>query len=176
MHAYMHKCDHIYIYIYTYIYSYVHAHMRLYNKVAAAVYNHAVKPVVTTSACYTQRGFVAGRQHVQNVVDLDTEARLGGLAAALYHLAVLIFLDFAAAFPSVLHEWLVRISEANGTPIGFRMVIRAMYFLNSAWVMSDASVEFAFWILSGVLQGCPLSGTFVRLRARPISQTNRWNH
>ena len=55
-----------------------------------------------------QRGFVAGRQGLQNVVDIDTRARIADILAGTpsYLFPLLLLFDFAAAFPSVAHRWL----------------------------------------------------------------------
>ena len=91
------------------------------NKIIAGVINQSINPVIKNSACKIQRGFVQGRQSVQNVVDLDFHSRMhsldfydstytnafGKLATALdphdldhiSNLPVLMLFDFAAAFP-----------------------------------------------------------------------------
>jgi hypothetical protein len=46
------------------------------NKILAGVQNFALAPVVAEGACSTQRGFIKGRNFMQNLVDLDTEGRI----------------------------------------------------------------------------------------------------
>ena len=46
------------------------------NKTVAAVVNRTITPAIATNANKSQNGFVAGRQGVDNVVTLDTQARI----------------------------------------------------------------------------------------------------
>lgn len=87
--------------------------------------NWAISPVVQASANKIQRGFVSGRQLVQNVVDLDYAGRAGALRygasrqgyafdsdlslskdGCIGRLPLLALFDFASAFPSVAHAWM----------------------------------------------------------------------
>ena len=45
------------------------------NKIVAGLINRALSPVVQKHGSKVQRGFIAGRQLIQNAVDLDFEAR-----------------------------------------------------------------------------------------------------
>jgi hypothetical protein len=48
------------------------------NKTIGGVVNMVVKPVLSKSAIWSQRGFVPQRQLIRNVLDLDTAARIVG--------------------------------------------------------------------------------------------------
>ena len=52
------------------------------NKIIAATLNQSAKSVLKQGACWIQRGFVPARQLVDNVVDVDSAARLYSLLAA----------------------------------------------------------------------------------------------
>ena len=71
---------------------------------------------------------------------------------------LLVFFDFATAFPSVLHHWIFLVLQARGFDLGFWHLVRAIYFLKSSWYKIDGVRHFPYWVRSGVLQGCPLSG------------------
>ena len=97
------------------------------NKIIAGILNWCVHPIVPKTACSLQRGFVAGRQLVQNPVDLDFAARLDALrfsadpshnlgfmsklsikkVGLVGSIPIMLLFDFAAAFPSVRHRWLM---------------------------------------------------------------------
>ena len=49
------------------------------NKIIAGVINQSITPVIRNSACKIQRGFIQGRQSLQNVVDLDFYSRMNTL-------------------------------------------------------------------------------------------------
>ena len=136
--------------------------------------NHACKRTLSLSTCALQRGFVPGRQLIENIVDLDTEGRIYGMKAASSFAGgsgccpILAFWDFAAAFPSVAHAWLFLVLEARGVPDGFLAVIVAMYDMVCAFAVADGCTTFLFWILTGVLQGCPLSGMLFAIIMDPF--------
>lgn len=71
---------------------------------------------------------------------------------------VLAFFDFAAAFSSVLHSWIMIIIEESRTPDGLRQIIKAMYRFVECGTVVDGVLRFLYFILSGVMQECPLSG------------------
>ena len=68
------------------------------NKVICSVLNFLLRGEVARKACTLQRGFVSGRRLLQNVVDLDAEARRIGFPSAVASIPVLVFWDLAAAF------------------------------------------------------------------------------
>ena len=69
-------------------------------------------------------------------------------------------MDIKAAFPSVAHQFLFLTLRFLKAPLWFVRFLKALYTNNSA-VNFDG--QFRFWILSGVLQGCPLSGSLFAL-------------
>jgi hypothetical protein len=50
------------------------------NKIIGAVWNISAKNALSSSACRIQRGFTPGRQMIENVMNLDTHARIFGSA------------------------------------------------------------------------------------------------
>ena len=76
-------------------------------------------------ASVLQRGFISGRQLLQNVVDLDVHSRINALQLqqsqnhsfyqefneAVQHLIkcipVTVLFDYASAFPSISHKWIL---------------------------------------------------------------------
>jgi hypothetical protein len=89
-------------------------------------------------------------------------------------MAVLVLFDQATAFPSVFHDFIFAVLSALGFPLGFLNLCKALYHMVSAYTTVGNSVQFLFWIFSGALQGCSLSGmiyvsvfdVFVRAFAR----------
>ena len=71
------------------------------NKIIAAVANHKFKQPLAESACSLQRGFVQGRNFVNNIVELDVDPRVNGMNPELF-LPCTAFFDCGAAFPSVV--------------------------------------------------------------------------
>ena len=147
------------------------------NKHAASTLNFCISPCVSEGAIETQRGFIHGRQLVQNPVDLDFHMRAMALGfrrdhsvhspglievptpgvAATIPLGVLY--DSASDFPSVGHAWLFLVLEAIKIWPAFLCAIRCLYADNHAYADDGGLIIYLFAILSGILQGCPLSGT-----------------
>ena len=90
-------------------------------------------------------------------------------------LPLLCFWDFAAAFPSVSHFFLMLVLCLSEAPIGFINIIENMYAHNAAFIVCEGVEELAFWILCGVLQGCPLSGMLFALVMDPFLRCMKAN-
>ena len=71
---------------------------------------------------------------------------------------ILALWDFASAFPSVSHEWLMLVLDLIGAPCGLRNLVRALYRACRAFAVMNGDIRFLYFVQSGVLQGCPLSG------------------
>ena len=72
----------------------------------------------------TTRSKPPRRQLLQNVIDLDTYAHIYSLSAAAALLPILVFFDFAAAFPSVSNEWLHKMLIALHFPEACEMRLK----------------------------------------------------
>ena len=68
---------------------------------------------------------------------------------------LLAFWDFAAAFPSVLHAWILIIIEVCSVPDGLRQIIRTMYKFVECYVVVEGRFFFAYYVWNGVFLGCP---------------------
>ena len=104
-----------------------------------------------------QGGFTPTRQFTQNILVLDVAARVQSLRClrrrnqtdlgcllpdhSVASIACLILFDFAAAFPSVFHDWIFIILEAIKAPIGFVNVVRSMYQNNSAFLKTSEGLH-----------------------------------
>ena len=120
--------------------------------------NYTHKHVLTRGACRIQKGFIAYRQMLANVVELDARAHCFALCSPAYLLPLIVLFDFSAAFPSVSHTWLFMCLEAMKFPTGFINVVRSLYSDNIATHSVQGRTHVLFRIVSGILQGCPLSG------------------
>ena len=72
--------------------------------------------------------------------------------------------DIESAFPSLSHDWIWLRLVALGFPQVFIDLVRALYFFNSAHIFGS----FAFFVTSGALQGCPLSGFIFATATVPV--------
>ena len=100
------------------------------------------------------------------MLDLDTVSRLAALRPEL--LPVLVLFDFANAFPSVFHAWVFAVLNFVQAPLGFRNLVKGLYHNNVAYIKTESGFTKLFIILSGVLQGCPLSGSLFTMAIDPF--------
>ena len=145
----LYTCISIYIYIYIYIYvciQYIpkkpvaHHHdigdvyapegtrplsiVDTSNRILANAFRHRWEPQLAQWISPAQRGFLPGRSILANVVDIEEASVLAALQEDEY--AVSLF-DFAAAFPSVSQDYLLRALEHIGLPPHALHAIRAFY-------------------------------------------------
>ena len=87
------------------------------NKICAGVRNHKLRAVAKKSICKYQNGFVWQRNFPNNPVALDALGRIFQTICPELNPAIVSW-DFAAAFPSISHEFLFMVFRANGMPTG----------------------------------------------------------
>ena len=104
---------------------------------------------------FSQRGFTATRQFTENIIELDVQSRIKGEAAKKLIIPLLALWGFATAFPSLAHAYLFAVLEIVIESPSLRRQIYAYYRMVS---VVDSIGNLVFFILCGVIQGCPLSG------------------
>ena len=72
------------------------------NRLMANAVRLRVEPMLAQAISPAQRGFLPGRSMLQIVVEIDGEMRAASLQADR---AAAVFFDFAAAFPSLAHDF-----------------------------------------------------------------------
>ena len=135
------------------------------NKTIAGAANYKIKAKLGSWAAKEQRGFIPHRSLVANVPILDAAALIFGLVSPQTN-PCLVFFDFMAAFPSTSWRWIFFLLERSGIPTGLINLVKALYTQVAAH--SAESRERLFWILSGILQGCPLSGSLFIIAINPM--------
>ena len=124
------------------------------NRLLANAARMRVEPMLAEAISQEQRGFLPGRSMLQNVVEVDGEMRhccMDGTDPAA------VFFDFAAAFPSLSHEYLHAVLEHLGIPASFRHLVKALYEGNGCTSAAAGGSFAGFSIRAGIRQGCPLS-------------------
>ena len=140
------------------------------NKTIAACANWSMKKTISVGASRLQNGFIFHRNFLNNIVNLDAAARVYSMDTSKL-LPIIALFDFGAAFPSVLHQWLWRVLRAVGLPLGAIDLGWSLYwFVMWFGKINNAVTHFLFMIFSGVLQGCPLSGSFFVFAIDPFLQ------
>ncbi len=124
------------------------------NRLLANSWRCVLEPIFARWVSNWQRGFLKGRSMLRNIVDIDFESMKVSLK---YNHGVLVLFDFAAAFPSISHEFMHAVLSYIGLPAVVHRVVYALYFENSCCVSVKGQVFEGFMLTSGVRQGCPLS-------------------
>ena len=73
------------------------------NRILANAVRLKIEPIISPEISEAQRGFIAGRSMLANVVDVDSGMQHTSLN---FEHGLAIFPDFAAAFPSVDHDFI----------------------------------------------------------------------
>lgn len=125
--------------------------------------NRSLRESIGQHARSAQRGFMRGRSLAMNILDLDTSARVTAIRTPGGRFPVMIFWDFAAAFPSVSQQWLLENLLACGLPGGMRAFIKAMHERAMVYTRLGGELGNFASVRAGVLQGSQLSGSFFAL-------------
>jgi hypothetical protein len=125
------------------------------NRIVASVLKTTLERCVGSRISEMQRGFVAGRQMLMNLIDVDFAAQKISIKSRKG--AILLF-DFRAAFPSMNHDFIWDTLREVGIPEQFIEAIRTLYRNNKHLLKLRGGIYEGPEVFSGVRQGCPLSG------------------
>ncbi|CAK0894693.1 unnamed protein product, partial [Prorocentrum cordatum] len=138
-------------------------------KIMTSVVNRSLRKVVEEVVPCSQRGFVVGRNFGYNVIELDG---IGRLAAA--HPCsdlcdpLLISFDYGQAFPSLSQEYLLMLMNKLGLPGPLMWFLSWLYLAIQGVVAHAGQLIPIYWLRSGIIQGCGLSGSLYALGAAPF--------
>ncbi|CAK0837080.1 unnamed protein product, partial [Prorocentrum cordatum] len=140
-------------------------------KAIASAVNFKLKSMIDRGASKAQRGFITGRDFLEDLVELDAMPRVASMCALEqargWEEPTLLSFDFAHAFPSLLHDWMWWVLEAWTAPLGLEHLLKESY-ANVEVVEAGPCHWVLFVILCGILQGDPLSGTMFAIGAQPF--------
>lgn len=124
------------------------------NRLLASAARLLIEPFVASRISASQRGFIAGRSMLANLIDIDESMALKAVTEE--SVAALLF-DLSAAFPSVDHELLHSHFAAIGWPDWLLRFVVVLYQLNHCFIAVDGARFDGFKIIRGIRLGCPLS-------------------
>ena len=101
-----------------------------------------------------QHGFLSGRGTSEGLLELEYHALT---LAPLSDRHMLLLLDVARAFPSLLHEHIFACVEGANAPKWLRVAIKSLYRGMSGRFVFQGRLSYRFALRKGVRQGCPLS-------------------
>ena len=124
------------------------------NRLMANAMRLRIEPLLAKAISPMQRGFLPGRSMLHNVVEVDGEMRAASLRSEA---AGAVFFDFAAAFPSLAHEYMLDVLRSLQLPAQVVAFIANLYTGNGCRIAAAGSLHEGFSIRAGIRQGCPLS-------------------
>ena len=111
------------------------------SRIIANLFRQVLAELASKTCSKHQRGFLLNRFLLENVVDVDFEARkvyLEGKDGAL------LLIDLAAAFPSLSQDYLFKVLERQRVPTNFRNAIKRMYENNCQYITLDGETTKSF--------------------------------
>ena len=124
------------------------------NRIHANAVRFRSEEVMNSRVTSMQKGFLPGRSMLQNIIEVDFAMQQVSLEQED---GVAIFYDFAAAFPSVAHGFLLEVLAAIGLPPQILAFISNLYVRNVCSLIVGGHRVAGFEMQCGIRQGCPLS-------------------
>ena len=109
---------------------------------------------------------ISSRQMTDNIFEIETTA-LAHVACTPQESGVLLR-DFAAAYPSVNHSWILSVLEKTELPEFICRLLRSIENDSTTHVKFAGSTRGQFLMARGVRQGCPASGFLFAMAFDPI--------
>jgi hypothetical protein len=146
------------------------------SKICELALDKPLAGALATWASEDQRGFLAERMMVDNVIEIDTYGRIAAITSGSScelrlgrtNLAVMAFFDFAAAFPSVAWKYLWLCMSYCGLPRAYIKAFKKIYKNNVHFLRFMGKVFRAYVSASGVKTGGTASGTLFVLCIDPF--------
>ena len=115
---------------------------------------------------YQQRGGISGRILGDGILEIETHALLCTKIASTW--PSMVFFDFKAAFPSIAWKFVFAVLVALGVPPSVVRFIKRLYSHCTHYIRHRGVRYKVFDIRSGILQGCPMSGSLFCLVLDPF--------
>ena len=138
------------------------------NKTVGGVGNRILRGTLQQGVDRWQQGFIPGRNFLGNVVCLDALSRKCGYPQNWPNLPILAAFDFSSAFPSLLHPFISWLLITSGAPSWILNFIMTFYTWCISYFAGPDGLVFFLRIISGIIQGCPLSGTLFAHCSHPL--------
>ena len=137
------------------------------NKTVAGVGNRLIKGVTQLGIDGWQQGLIPGRNFLGNPVALDAIARKVSFPSLGPNLPIFSCFDVASAFPSLLHSFILWLFATSGAPPWISAFVESFYTWCLAFIPGNGTLFF-LRVLSGIIQGCPLSVTIFAHCSHPL--------
>ena len=111
------------------------------NWILASIFRVSLERVLGSWVSEFQRGFLRGRQMLRNVIDVDFAAQKISVRSTSG--AILLF-DFAAAFPSMSHDFMWDVLSYIGIPESYINMLKLFYKRNLHFMSAVACAKGVF--------------------------------
>jgi hypothetical protein len=135
-------------------------------KIIMGCINHRLAMLLPDFVDDRQRGFMRQRLGLDNLLLLEAASMIAARSGASS--PALCFLDIAAAFPSILHDYMLKVIFRFLGQHPIAQMIASMYSGTKCDIIIRGGTYQGFDIHCGVRQGCPLSGSLFALCFHPI--------
>ncbi|CAK0902434.1 unnamed protein product, partial [Prorocentrum cordatum] len=139
------------------------------NKILTSLVVRPFSVKMAEVSCRLQRGFAVGGQFGENIIEIDTYARLASMPdQAETNLPAVVSYDFAQAFPSAAHSWTHKVFKKMNLPGPLERFFWILYQNVHCFGSLGGATVWLFTIWSGIIQGCPASGALFAARLNPF--------
>jgi hypothetical protein len=135
-------------------------------KIVMSCINHRLAQLLPDFVDDRQRGFMKHRLGLDNLLLLEATSMIAARSGSSS--PTLCFLDIAAAFPSILHDYMLKVVYRFLGRHPLARMIDNMYRHNECDMIIRGNTYPGFRIHCGVRQGCPLSGSLFALCFHPV--------
>ena len=143
------------------------------QKLLALAANQSLVHACSVTVESHQRGFMKGRLLTDNVLELDAHVDSYLMCRSTDICVAQVLLDMKAAFPSAAWNWIWFVLDAMGAPAWIKNCFLALYVGSSTQLVLGRCRGLAFFLSSGIKQGCPKSGSLWCLLFDPIFRAIR---
>lgn len=136
------------------------------EKLVALTVSRELAPAAARAIAGPQCGFVQGRRIEDDIIGLD--GCLTAYSIDYTSRVVALLLDFANTFPSLSHSWLFAVLATVGLLRRLMNIVKVMYMDICTRLYFAGVPVCRLRMLSGICQGCPLSGTLFAIALDPL--------
>ncbi|CAK0884647.1 unnamed protein product [Prorocentrum cordatum] len=137
------------------------------NKLLSSAIAVPIAKVAEDKVDKAQRGFIKGRQMLDNIVEVDSNLTIWSAMCGCKNAGSALF-DLKAAFPSIHHMFIWACLRALGIPEFVIAAIIALYKDCVMYIVFAGSRKHFILVERGVKQGCPLSGIIFSICFDPV--------
>ena len=138
------------------------------NNCIGGAWHRMLRPAMRLLITFNQKAFVPGNSIEQNVIALDAELRATSSSAPSTSYPILVAFDVKAAFPSLVHQWILCVLKHTSASKAMLVVVLGLYDMVFAYALVAGHTSAMAKVGRGILQGDPLSGDIFVISTQPF--------